>query len=103
MAIRLKDKRSFKRDFDRLVTMSRSLYDSDKKLSDRYAYIAYRIYVSKKINLDKNEKVLICKRCYKILIPGKSTIVRVRKGLIIYKCLNCGTVRKLGYDKGSRR
>ncbi len=101
--IKRKDKAAFKRDFDFLVKGAKELYDSDRGRSERYAYIAYKIYLSKKLELSKQEKVLICKRCNKILISGKTAVVRLRKKAIIYKCLNCGNVRKLGYDKSIRR
>ncbi len=101
--LKRKDKTAFKRDFDFLVNKAIELYDSNRKLSERYSYIAYKIYLSKKLDLSKNEKVLICKHCNKILIPGKTAVVRLRKKAIIYKCLNCGNVRKLGYDKSIRR
>jgi ribonuclease P protein subunit RPR2 len=101
--VKTKDKSAFKRDFNFLVDTARKIFTENQKLSDRYAYIAYRIFLSKKLKLSKNEKVLICKRCNKILIPGKTVIVRLKNGIITYKCLNCGNVRKLGYDKGNRR
>ncbi len=101
--IKRKDKTAFKRDFDFLVNEAKALYDSDRELSERYAYIAYKIYLSKKLALSKQEKVLICKRCNKILIPGKTAVVRLAKKAITYKCLNCGNVRKLGYDKSIGR
>ena len=98
--IKYRDKVAFKADFDFLVRESQALYDSNRKLSDRYAYIAYKIYLSKKLKLPRSEKVLICKKCNKILIPGKTVIVRLSKGIIMYKCLNCANVRRLRYDSG---
>lgn len=97
------DRAAFKRDFDFLVDSAKNLYSTNKTLADRYTYVAYRIFLSQKLKLSKSEKVLICKRCNKILIPGKNVAVRLKKGLIVYKCLNCGNVRKLGYDKSNRR
>jgi ribonuclease P protein subunit RPR2 len=97
--IKKRDKRAFKRDFSFLVNEAKTLYEKNRMLSDRYTYIAYKIFLSKKLKLSKNEKVLICKTCNKILIPGKTAVVRLRKGAILYKCLNCDGVRKLGYDK----
>ena len=98
--IKYRDKAAFKADFDFLVRESQALYDPNQKLSDRYAYIAYKIYLSKKLKLSRSEKVLICKKCNKILIPGKTVIVRLSKSTITYKCLNCANVRRLRYDSG---
>lgn len=99
--IKTRDKKAFKRDFDFLLNSSAELYDKDRQLSERYTYIAYKMLLSKKLKLSKSEKVLICKKCNKILIPGKTTVIRLKKGMITYKCLNCGNVRKLGYDKSN--
>jgi ribonuclease P protein subunit RPR2 len=90
-----KNKAKFTRDVEKLLEMAYEVYKDDPKLADRYAYIAYRIILSKKLRLPKNKKVLICRNCTKILIPGKTASLRIYKNFITYKCLNCGSVRKL--------
>jgi ribonuclease P protein subunit RPR2 len=97
--LRKKNKNAFERDYNFLVKEALKLYDTDRKLSDRYAYIAYRIYLSKKLDLSKDKKLLICRRCNRILIPGRTAVVRLKNKSITYKCLNCGNVRKVRYDK----
>lgn len=67
--------------------------------SDRYVYIAHKLVKSKKVKLDGKEKFLICKNCNKLLIPGKNCQVRLKQGFLTYKCLNCGNVKKVKYDK----
>ncbi len=94
-----KNKSSFERDYNFLVKEALRLYDTDRKLSNRYAYIAYRIYLSQKPDLSTEEKLLICRRCKRILVPGRTAIVRLKNKNITYKCLNCGNVRKLKYVK----
>ncbi len=98
-----KDTKRFTRDFDELLEMSIGAFDADKELSDRYASIAYNLLKSKKARPERNKKVLICKNCTKILIPGKTAVVRLEKGFLVYKCLNCGNVRRIGYDQRIRR
>ena len=90
-----KIKAKFKRDVENLLDMAQKTYTKDPKLADRYSYIAYRIILSKKLKLDRDKKVLICKKCTKILIPGKTASVRVSGGFVTYKCLNCSSVRRL--------
>ncbi len=101
--IKTKDKGAFKRDFERLIRLAFEVYPKDEKLANRYAFIAYKMLLSKRLKLGSGEKVTICKKCAKILIPGRTGRVRLKKGFILYKCLNCGSVRKLGYDKSIRR
>ncbi len=86
---------SFKRDFNILIGLARN----DSKRSDRYSYIAYRLVKSKKVKLNKAEKFLICKKCNKLLVPGNNCQVRLSKGFLTYKCLNCGNAKKVKYDK----
>jgi ribonuclease P protein subunit RPR2 len=99
MAISKHDEKRFRRDFYSLINMAKE----NKELSDRYIYIAHRILTSKKIKLSKEEKFLICRRCNKLLVPGFNCTVRLKQGFLTYKCLNCGNVRKVKYDKRIRR
>ncbi len=94
-----KNSKIFKEDLHKLVGMARETYDSHRALSLRYSYIARRLILSKKLRLEKNEKLLICKKCNTLLIPGKTAVVRLKSGMLDYKCLNCGKTKKLGYDK----
>ncbi|MCL5009679.1 MAG: ribonuclease P Rpr2/Rpp21/SNM1 subunit [Candidatus Parvarchaeota archaeon] len=101
--LRKKNKSSFEKDYNFLVKEALRLYDTNRELSNRYAYIAYRIYLSKKINVSRDRKLLICRRCNRILIPGRTAVVRLKNKSVTYKCLNCGNVRKVKYDKSKRR
>jgi len=70
------------------------VFDRDQNLSRRYIQILFEI--KKKYSL-KNIKWLrnkFCKRCYTIWISGKTLSIRVRKGKIIYRCKNCGYVKR---------
>ncbi len=96
MSVSKKDQKKFKRDFNVLITLAKN---SDKKLSDRYAYIASNMITSKKVKLNQEEKFLICKKCNRLLIPGRNCNVRLIKGFLTYKCLNCGSIKKVKYDK----
>ncbi len=64
----------------------------DIALVRRYVYLATRIAQRCRIKLPKRYRVLICKRCYTLLIPGKTCSVRVRGSYIIKRCLLCGNV-----------
>ncbi|MCL4398875.1 MAG: hypothetical protein M1322_03490 [Candidatus Parvarchaeota archaeon] len=99
MTVYKNDEKRFRRDFYSLIKLARE----NKELSDRYTYIARRILTSKKIRLSKEERFLICRRCNKLLVPGVNCRVRLKQGFLTYKCLNCGNVRKVKYDKRIRR
>jgi ribonuclease P protein subunit RPR2 len=95
MAVYRNDEKRFKRDFDYLIKAAME----NKSLSDRYTYLAKKLLISKKIKLSKEEKFLICRSCNKLLVPGVNCRVRLKQGFLTYKCLNCGNVRKVKYDK----
>jgi RNase P subunit RPR2 len=93
------NKYAFIEDYRALAQLSEASFDTDKRLSDRYAYIAKKIFLSQRLNLRKNEKALICKKCNKILIPGKSCSVRIERGSVKRICLNCGSDKNTVYGK----
>ncbi len=93
--ISTKRNKKFKENFDVLINMALQ----NPKMSERYAYLAYRLIKSKKVKIRGEEKFLICKSCNRLLIPGKNCQVRLKEGFLTYKCLNCGNVRKVKYDK----
>ena len=99
MTVYKNDGKRFKRDFDYLIKTARE----NNVFSERYSYIAKRLLMSKKIKLSKEEKFLICRSCNRLLIPGVNCRVRLKQGFLTYKCLNCGSVRKVKYDKRIRR
>ena len=55
-----------------------------------------KLSMKSKISLDKSTKLLICKGCFRALLPYKDTRVRVRDGMLITTCLNCGTIHRNG-------
>ena len=55
-----------------------------------------KISMKSKVPLDKSTKLLICKGCFRALLPYKDTRVRVRDGMLITTCLKCGTIRRNG-------
>jgi ribonuclease P protein subunit RPR2 len=82
-----------------LYLLSVNSYDSDPELSKRYARLIKQIGRHYKITLDKEIKQHICKKCGSILIPGKNMKVTIAssKRLVLYRCLNCGTEKRLPY------
>ena len=52
-----------------------------------------------KVRLPREMKIHICKRCHSILIPGKTSQVRLKKGKVVIKCLNCGAYKRYPYKK----
>lgn len=55
-----------------------------------------KLSMKSKIPLSKSTRLLICKGCYRALLPYKDTRVRVRSGMLITTCLKCGTIHRNG-------
>ena len=55
-----------------------------------------KLSMKSKIPLSKSTRLLICKGCYRALLPYKDTRVRVRYGMLITTCLKCGTIHRNG-------
>jgi RNase P subunit RPR2 len=55
-----------------------------------------KLSMKSKISPNKSTKLLMCKGCFRALLPYKDTRVRVRKGMLITTCLKCGTIHRSG-------
>ena len=86
-------------DVEYLLSRASLLRKSDKELADRYAKIAYNMITKNKLGMKREQKLLICKNCNRLLIPGDTAIVRLYKGAVTYKCLNCGKIVRISYAK----
>ena len=57
-----------------------------------------------RLPLPVSQRHWICRGCTNLLIPGTSAKVRIRQGMRITTCLNCGKIRRYGggpkYNRG---
>jgi len=58
-----------------------------------------RLVQKYKVRLTKEQKMKICKKCYALLIPGKTSVVRLKKATVVVKCLRCGNEKHYPYVK----
>ena len=56
-----------------------------------------------RLPLPVSHKHWICRGCSELLIPGKTSRVRIRDGQRIITCLPCGRVRRFGGGPKSHR
>jgi len=57
-------------------------------------YIKLILEISKHYKVKIPDKRYICKNCYSILIPGLNSTIRIKRGRVIIKCLNCGNIKR---------
>ncbi len=94
-----KSKKYLSEDVEYLLGRAKELRKSDRELADRYAMIAYNMITKNKLGMRREQKLLICKNCNRLLIPGDTAVVRLYKGAVTYKCLNCGKTVRISYEK----
>jgi ribonuclease P protein subunit RPR2 len=58
-------------------------------LANRYVTLARKISMRFKVKIPADLKRRFCKHCYRYLIPGKTSRVRIAKTRVIYYCNNC--------------
>lgn len=74
-------------------------FDRRPERSRRYVGLARKISLRHNIRLDKNLKKKFCKSCNSLLIPGKTSQIRIdaRKKAIAIKCLKCNKIYRHPY------
>jgi ribonuclease P protein subunit RPR2 len=82
-----------------LYDLAKETYKTDPALSIQYVKLIRQISRHYKIPLDRDFKKNVCKKCNSVLLPGKSSQVRIvsSKKYVLIRCLNCGTEMHVHY------
>lgn len=72
-------------------------YKEDSKLSDRYVEIARKIGMKYKVRIPKELKRRFCKHCYKYLVPGVNSRVRLTNSKVVCYCESCKKYMRVPY------
>jgi ribonuclease P protein subunit RPR2 len=67
--------------------------------SHRYVKLARNISTKYNIPMPPEWKRRFCKNCYKFLKPNMNCKVRLSKGKVHFKCMECGKVIRVPYEK----
>jgi ribonuclease P protein subunit RPR2 len=65
--------------------------------SDRYTQLARAIGMRYRVRIPQRLKMQLCKRCHRLLIPGKTARVRLRGEYMTTTCLRCGEQMRRPY------
>lgn len=82
---------------DELFAQAEEAFEIDSKLSDRYIRLARKIALKHKTPFKKEQKMHVCKKCFKYLKPGVNSRLRVVKGRVIIMCQSCKNIRRFVY------
>jgi ribonuclease P protein subunit RPR2 len=74
---------------DFLFELAKESFKTEDSLSDKYVKLARRIAMKYRIRVDSKLKKRFCKNCYKYLVPGKNSRIRIHKSRIITYCNFC--------------
>jgi len=57
-----------------------------------------------KVPLEKQQKILLCKKCHSFLLDTRLFSIRLKEGHLVYKCKNCGEIYRMPYiSKNGKR
>jgi len=84
---------------DILLNEADSIFLANRPLSKRYVALARKVAMRARYRLPKSTKRSICKGCNSLQKPGVSCSIRQDSSRreIIYKCLDCGKLKKYKY------
>jgi ribonuclease P protein subunit RPR2 len=82
-----------------LFTQADGICSSEPKLADRYVLLARKMSLRYKVAFTRPQKLRFCKSCFKHLIAGKNSRIRVSRGKITVLCQNCKNIMRFSYKK----
>jgi len=75
-----------------------SVYNNPESyLSQKQADLAKRIVLKFRMNQPYDLKLLFCKKCKAYSPPLYGKTIRVRRGRVIFRCKNCGSVYRIPF------
>ncbi len=91
-----------------LMGKAKEIYSFNPDLANRYADLSRRYSMSVKINFPMEYKKLICKKCKKLMIPGKTCRTRIqsrkkRGSRYVITCLNCNHMTHIYFKRKNKK
>ncbi|MFA6088304.1 MAG: ribonuclease P [Candidatus Woesearchaeota archaeon] len=77
-----------------LFSLAKETVKKNKRLANRYVFLARKIAMSKNIRLDSELKRQFCGECNKYILPGFNCRVRISNDCVIYHCDECKHLNK---------
>ena len=80
-----------------IFKMADEIYQKFPHLADRYVKIARQLAMKVRLKMPREFKRKYCKFCKCFLVPSKNCRVRLHNGHLVYYCLNCKKITRIGY------
>ncbi len=71
-------------------------------LAGRYLQLSGKIGMKYNLRQPRGFRLRYCKHCAAYLMSGRNAVVRLKKGVLEVRCLQCGRVRRKPYLKEKR-
>ena len=86
---------------ERLFVLAKEELNTNPERSRNYVELARKIGKRYNVRLTKEQKRSFCKRCNQLLIPTRTSTVKIdsKKKIKIIKCMNCGNIYSYPYKK----
>lgn len=82
-----------------LFEQAKLSFKKNPALSDRNVHLARKIAMKHRLSIPLQFKRAFCKKCYKYLVPGENSRIRLYKKRIITFCQSCRNFTRKPYKK----
>jgi len=79
----------------RLMDLALDEWKTHPKRSTDYLKLMKRIGMRNKVKIPTELKKLHCKKCFSLLLESKDKEIRIKEKILLIKCKNCGTIKKV--------
>ena len=76
-----------------LFSLAKEVVHEDPERAQRYVQVARRIAMRTRLQLPKEYRRLVCRKCKSFILPGVNCRIRIqqrREPHMVITCLNCG-------------
>lgn len=84
---------------ERLFELAEREFGHDPELTRAWLELARRISMRTRVRIPRELKRRMCRSCHRMLVPGRSARVRLKRGRVCITCLACGRVMRYPYDR----
>ena len=85
-----------------LLTEAERSAKENPERARRYVLLALRVARKYRVKIPERFRYRFCRKCGAWWVPGRNLKIRTvprPKPMIVYVCMDCGAVRRRGYDK----
>jgi ribonuclease P protein subunit RPR2 len=74
---------------------TKAMHMGDVVKANRYAGLARGIGMRYNVRMRLEHRQMVCRKCSALMIPSKTSTIRIVRGRRIVRCLKCGDIRRI--------